>query len=143
MLHSLKAYCLQTITKTLLVLKKQALIIALGFTSALTYLSLVNLGKMPNMGVSFSDKIYHFIAYALMTLVWFNYLSTLKNLNKKKQILLAVVISVVFGMVIELLQGALTATREADFNDIIANNLGVLVATLFLWFMPVKDVKKY
>lgn len=60
-----------------------------------------------------------------------------------KSIVLAVVISVVFGMIIEFLQGALTASREADFNDIIANNLGVLAAALFVWFMPVKDVKKY
>jgi len=143
MLHKLMAYYRQTHTKILWVLKKYALIIALGFTSALTFLSLVNLGKMPNIGVSFSDKVFHFIAYALMALVWFNFATTLRNFNKTKQILLAVVISVVFGMIIELLQGALTATREADFNDIIANNLGVFAVALFLWFIPVKDVKKY
>lgn len=78
-----------------------------------------------------------------MTLVWFNYSRTLINLTKIKQLLLAVVVSAVFGMIIELLQGALTATREADLNDIIANNLGVLVAALFIWWIPVKDVKKY
>jgi len=143
MLHKSKTYYLQTITKILLVHKKHALIIALAFSSILTFLSLVRLGNMPDIGVTFSDKVYHFIAYALMVLVWFNYVSTRKSFNKTKQILLAIVISVVFGMIIELLQGALTATREADLNDIVANNLGALTTALFLWLMPSKDVKKY
>ena len=143
MLHRLRICCLHPITKSLLVLKKYALFIALGFTTALTYLSLADLSKMPSIGVSFSDKVFHFLAYAVMTMVWFNYSRTLNNLTKTKQIVVAVVISAVFGMIIELLQGALTATREADVNDIIANNLGVLMAALFIWWIPVKDVKKY
>ena len=141
--HKQTVCYLQLLTKSLLVHKRYALVIALGFTAALTFLSLANLSKMPSIGVSFSDKVFHFMAYAVMTLVWFNYWRTLKNLTKVKQILLAVVISAVFGMIIELLQGALTATREADLNDIIANNLGVLVAALIIWWIPLKDVKKY
>jgi len=84
---------------------------------------------MPDVGVSFGDKLFHLGAYEKRT--------------KQKAILVAAIIAALFGMIIEALQGGLTATREADINDIVANNVGVLLAALFIWFLPSKDVKKY
>ncbi|MBT8309560.1 MAG: VanZ family protein, partial [Flavobacteriaceae bacterium] len=107
-------------------LKKYALLLAIGYTSAIGIASLVNLQDLPDIGVSFIDKIFHFMAYAIMTILWFNYLSTRKD-NNTLSIIWAVMISAVFGMIIEALQGALTANRQADVNDILANNAGILV----------------
>jgi len=125
------------------VLKKYALTIALGFTSLLTIFSLARLNNVPNIGVSFGDKLFHFGAYAVMTWVWFNYINTKKTIKRRKSILISATIAILFGMIIEALQGALTVTRQADINDIIANSIGVLIAVLFLWLLPSKDVKKY
>ncbi|MBT8304941.1 MAG: VanZ family protein [Bacteroidia bacterium] len=123
-------------------LKKYALLLAIGYTSAIGIASLVNLQDLPDIGISFIDKIFHFTAYAIMTILWFNYLSTRKD-NNIHSIIWAVIISGVFGMIIEALQEALTANRQADVNDILANNAGILVTAFFLWFFYNKRVKKY
>jgi len=124
------------------VLKKYSLLLAIGYTSAIGIASLVNLKDLPDVGISFVDKIFHFGAYAVMTFLWFNYLSTRQDKNSHS-IIGAVVISAVFGMIIEALQGALTANRQADVNDILANNSGILLTAVFLWYMHGKRVKKY
>lgn len=124
-------------------LKKYALVIALGFTILLGFLSLIRLNDLPDFEITFGDKIFHFGAYVVMTLVWYNYFKVRDKSSKTKQIIIAGIIAAVFGTIIELLQGALTVSREADIYDILANSAGVLVAALFLWFAPIKDVKKY
>jgi VanZ family protein len=98
---------------------------------------------VPDLGISFADKVFHFGAYAVMTFIWFNYFSSLKMTTKTESIIIAVIIAVIFGMIIELLQGTITESRQADFNDVIANNVGILISALILWFLPTKDVKKY
>ncbi len=124
-------------------LKKYALIIAIGYTLALVIASLAKVKDVPDLGISFADKIFHFGAYAMMTVIWFNYFFTLKMTTKAESIIIAVIIAVILGMIIELLQGTITESRQADFNDVIANNIGILIAAVILWFLPTKDVKKY
>lgn len=86
-------------------------------------MSLINLGGVPSLGSSMDDKIYHFMAYAVFTAIWYKALS-FYNLNHKYVILIA--IAIVFGMVIEVLQSVLTDYRVSDVFDILANTLGVL-----------------
>ena len=124
-------------------LKKYALLIAIGYTASLAIASLATVSDIPDLGVSYADKIFHFGAYAMMTFIWFNYFSSLKMTTKTESIIIAVIIAVIFGMIIELLQGTITESRQADFNDVIANNVGILISALILWFLPTKDVKKY
>ena len=124
-------------------LKKYALLIAIAYTALLAIASLATVSDVPDLGISFADKIFHFGAYAVMTVIWFYYFFTLKMTTKAESIIIAVIIAVIFGMIIELLQGTITESRQADFNDVIANNVGILVAALILWFLPIKDVKKY
>lgn len=123
-------------------LKKYALLIAIVYTVALTTASLATVSDVPDLGISFADKIFHFGAYGVMTFVWFNYFSTLRMTTKTESIIIAVIIAVILGMIIELLQGTITESRQADFNDVIANNVGILISALILWFLPTKDVKK-
>ena len=52
---------------------------------------------------------------------------------KIKYSLLIVVIAIVFGIIIEILQGVLTKTRQADFYDVVANSLGAIVGCLALF----------
>ena len=53
-----------------------------------------------------------------------------KSEIKNKEYLLIVVIAVSYGIIIEVLQGVLTDTRKPDFNDVIANTTGVVIAVL-------------
>lgn len=49
---------------------------------------------------------------------------------KNKDYLLIIAIAVCYGIIIEVLQGVLTETRKPDFNDVLANSTGVVVAVL-------------
>ena len=94
--------------------------------------SLIQLKGLPNVGISFADKIFHFLAYSVLTLVWFSALFFQFKNKKTKAILYAAIFSVIFGIIVEVLQGSVTASRHSDVYDAIANTLGVLITVLIL-----------
>ena len=123
-------------------LKKHALLIAIAFTLLLTLVSFVNLNKIPRTGLSFEDKLFHFLAYAAFTLVWFNtFFNHLFKGKKNTSIAIAFVLAVIYGIIIEVLQGQLKMGRVTEFNDAIANSLGALFSAVFLK-LNFKHVKK-
>jgi VanZ family protein len=107
--------------------KDKILFVAIGITLFIGYLSLKKMEAMP-LQLSHSDKIYHTIAYFLLGLSWL--LSFPKSLQKKNLKYAVVVSCVIFGIVIEVLQGTLTTYRTASLLDVLANTVGVLVAML-------------
>ncbi|APY12800.1 hypothetical protein BWZ22_08350 [Seonamhaeicola sp. S2-3] len=108
----------------------------------LTIVSLIRLNNLPDIKVSFGDKIFHFIAYAVLTILWFySFLFSFK-FKMKKALLLAALLSVIFGIIIELLQGSMTDYRALDMYDALANTLGVLLASLLLWAIKSLHIKK-
>ena len=110
-------------------LKKWSLILVIGYATALTIGSLINTGGMPELGSSYDDKIYHFIAYSMFTILAYNYFS---YKQKKHKIVYAAVFVIVYGIVIEVLQHVLTSNRTLDAYDVLANSLGVLLAVIAL-----------
>ena len=115
-------------------LKKGALIAALGYTIILAGVCLMSLKGLPDVPVSFADKIFHFLAYFVFVLLWYFALFFFFNLKKSKAVLYAFVWAVFFGLIIEVLQDTLTASRALDVYDALANSLGALIASLVLWF---------
>ncbi len=109
--------------------KKFAMALALGYTLFLTILSLITVNKMPKLGSSFDDKIYHFGAYMVMTLVWYNFLT---RTNSKYIIALTALISIVYGIIVEVTQGAFTSSRTEDYSDVLANSLGVFFGIMLI-----------
>jgi VanZ family protein len=64
-----------------------------------------------------------------LTFVWFLFFSKqLKFQKVLKPILFSVVLSFVFGIVIEILQELVTTTRHADVLDVLANLTGATLA---------------
>lgn len=61
----------------------------------------------------------------------------------KKSGLLIVVIAIIYGIIIEVLQGVLTQTREADFYDALANSFGAIVGFLALYCLKNKIFNKF
>ena len=129
MLPKLKTYYLQKTTKLLLVLKRWALPILLIYVTALTIGSLSRVSAVPKLGFSFDDKIYHFIAYGLLTFLLYNYL---KGLTIKAVLRWSAVIAIIYGIIIEGLQSVLTDFRTPDYYDGIANTFGAFVTALIL-----------
>ncbi|WCO03709.1 VanZ family protein [Psychroserpens ponticola] len=103
----------------------------LVYIIALTYGSLGNISGVPKLGFTFDDKIYHLLAYAILTFLLFNYIRTTQV---KKAILLSASIAFVYGIIIEVLQSTLTDFRTPDYYDVLANTIGVVFIMLLLRF---------
>ncbi|GGZ74136.1 VanZ family protein [Algibacter mikhailovii] len=122
-------------------LKKLILISAIGYTIVLATLSLVRLNNLPDGGISFADKIFHCLAYALLTLFWFAVCAWTLNVRKKSAFVSVIIFAILFGIIIEVLQHTMTDYRELDVYDILANTLGVMLASLILFFKNSFSVK--
>ena len=122
-------------------LKRLALIFAIGYTVALTIVSLIKLNNLPDTGISFADKIFHFLAYALLTIFWFAAFSLGFSMKKKRAMFIAVVSAILFGIIIEVLQDTITESRALDVYDVLANSLGALLASVILFFNNILRVK--
>jgi VanZ family protein len=118
------------------VAKHLALVLLLCYLFLLTGLSLANLGKLPNLGSSFDDKIFHFLSHALLTGLCFNYFNRTKV---SKPILISVFVPISYGIAIEWLQSMTSNLRIADFYDIVSNILGTIFAIIIIGI--VKNVK--
>ena len=92
-------------------LKKVTLLAALGYSVALGTVSLITLKDLPNVQISFADKIFHFLAYSLFTVLWYLAFFYAFSLKKGKSIVYAVVLAILFGTVIEILQDTMTSSR--------------------------------
>ena len=115
------------------------LFVAVSYSITLAVLSLVSDNSLPDFGTNYDDKIYHLLAYALLTFLWFK---VFINFNISKPILMASIISIVFGIIIEVLQGEFTVVRDPSFKDILANSVGVTVVSLILLMRNNTIVKK-
>jgi len=123
------------------VLKKLILWVTLLYTLALTAMCLVRLKDVPNLGVSFGDKLFHFLAYGLLTCLWFGTFFFNTRLKKSKAIGYALIFSMIFGIIIEVLQGTATDYRAFDVYDVLANGFGALLTAVALWLSEKLQVK--
>lgn len=112
-------------------LKRWSLPIVIIYITALTYGSIGNISGVPKLGFSFDDKIYHFLAYAMLTLLLFNYFS-ITTIALKNKILLSASIAIIYGIIIEGLQAVLTDFRTPDYYDVLANTSGVLIVVVLI-----------
>ncbi|WP_299122169.1 VanZ family protein [uncultured Winogradskyella sp.] len=118
--------------------KKLFLIGALVYTIWLTIVSLVDLKKVPSLGSSFDDKIYHFIAYFILAYLWVTYFKT----SPKKYIILIVFgCTIAFGIILELIQHQLNPNRTYDNYDLMANCFGVIIGTLIASILNIIKLK--
>ena len=117
---------------------KLVLILALLYTGTITYFSLIVMNfKVSVGGFDPTDKMLHAGAYLFLVLFWNVFLIFSKdNFARYKSNLLWVGLgSFLFGMLIEVLQGALTSYRTPDWWDIVANSTGVILAVIIFWFL--------
>ena len=109
--------------------KRWAFALFVLYAIVLLFLSLASLNGIPSLGTTFDDKIGHFGAYFIFTLLIFNYCNSLKI---KRSLLCAFLIASAYGFLMELLQKLLTTGREYDLKDALANAFGAVIAVLFV-----------
>lgn len=118
--------------------------LALAILSTVTILvgSMVTVDLQPDLEIKISDKFMHAIAYFFLSSLWFLALLPQRGYTLKNVSLIALLVFF-YGIIIEVLQGAFTHTREADLYDILANFVGVVIAgVLTLVFIKSKITPK-
>lgn len=115
-----------------------ALLIAILVTVAIAILSLTSVPKL-NLGFNFksSDKFLHILAYFVLSSIW--YFSLKEKIKKPSFKYTLIVCMIIYGIILELLQGGMTTYRTGDFYDVIANTIGIILASLLFnklinWF---------
>ncbi|GAA3601865.1 VanZ family protein [Flavivirga amylovorans] len=122
-------------------LKKLTPIITIIYSLTLAAVSLIKLNNVPDIGVSFGDKIFHFLAYFVLTTLWFYTFLYAFKFKSKKAIFSAAILSILFGIIIEVLQDSITVSRSLDVYDAVANTIGALLSSVVLWFKSNLSVK--
>ena len=87
------------------------------------------------------DKYVHFTFHFVFTILWSYYFFVLYDKVNFKIVLGIVLLSFIYGVLIEILQETFTLTRHADVVDVIANSAGAITAFVFL--MIVKNKTSY
>ena len=89
--------------------------------------------RMPDLKISFLDKILHTGAYAvLMVTGGLFYLSGKDKKAQKNRLLILGLLLIGYGILIEVLQKVLPVDRWWELWDVLANTVGVLLGALVL-----------
>lgn len=116
--------------------KDNFIVIPVSITVGIIYLSLIKTPK--NMiEIAQIDKIYHSIAYFVLSITW------LFAFQKKSQVkYIIVILCIILGIIIEVLQSTLTIYRTGDYLDVLANSMGVILAlVVFNLFFRKNNIK--
>lgn len=127
-------------TKNLWVLKKYFFtILFISWVVFITSLSLFSFEEdsVPTIHIPHFDKLVHFSFYFVFTVLgcWSFREVDRKNTPLKKIISKIIFYAVVYGMIIEVLQGVITVDREPDLLDVLANSLGALFGSFAVKFI--------
>ncbi len=89
------------------------------------------------------DKLYHFIAYFLLGLLWARAIDSIStdSRGKKGALIAPAVIAFLFGVLIEVVQYFIPE-RSADVVDAIANGAGAISGAFVFGYLRLKLFKK-
>jgi VanZ family protein len=98
---------------------------ALFWAGIITFFCLVQLNNVPLGEVTNIDKYVHAFFHFVFTVLWFLFFKKhMKNRSIYKPLMFSFMLSIFFGIGIEILQELYTATRKADVFDVLANMTG-------------------
>ena len=118
----------------MIMIKKNILSISVALI--IMYLSLSNAKKFDDItSFKLADKLVHTAMYfGFMALIMFE---NRKTLITGRNLFIAALIPLFYGILMEVLQGTITATRTASAMDALFNALGILLAVLlWKWIKP-------
>lgn len=111
--------------------KKLFLYAALFWTGVILFFCLVNSNKLKQVTVPNFDKVVHVFFHFVFTALWFLFFKKkLEGENSSRPLIVSIVLSFVFGIIIELLQQFFTTSRSGDILDVLANLFGAVLAVV-------------
>ena len=121
--------------------ERNFLFFAIVWTVFITVASLVSFNSVPKVAIPGNDKLVHFLFYLVFVVLWS--FANVKSYLKLKYDLLIVVFAIFYGIIIEVLQGLLTTTREPDLYDVFANSLGEIIGYFGFYCVKYKFFNKF
>lgn len=118
-------------------LEDNAYFVAIALTILVIYLSLDETSNLVEV-VQVPDKSLHSFAYFGLSLSWFFAVKSSHTRQKYKVIIGTLVLCL--SIMLEFLQGAVTDYRVADYLDVVANIIGIIIAIVL--FRPLLHVYK-
>lgn len=104
---------------------KTLLWLAMLYSIAATSLFFIPTKDIPSIGFSGLDKIVHICIFFALIFLWLLFFYKRGNNSlSKKSIFRVFVLILVYGIVVEVFQEILTASRTADPMDVVADLLG-------------------
>ncbi len=117
---------------------KPLLFIAILYSCFISFLFFIPSQNLPNVHFSALDKIVHILIYFILVNLWMLYLYIRNGFQFKNKWGLILLLSVLlYGIIIEILQGLLTISRSADIFDVVANLIGSFIGIYF--FKSIKN----
>lgn len=103
-----------------------------GLILYLSFIRPVSLGGTP--WFDHQDKLGHFVFYAVLGLSLIKTLS--KEITIQSPFISGMLITFIFGALIELGQHFLTTDRDGSWRDVFANGLGILASAILINTYP-------
>ncbi|KDN56833.1 VanZ family protein [Flavobacterium seoulense] len=121
-------------------LKKICLGAAIAWAGVILYLCLIRISELPAITIPYLDKAVHAFFYFVFCILWFYALRFSYRTKKRSKILWIVfLLSLGFGITVELFQNYFTIYRSGDVLDVLANTSGSLLAILMITTLDKKD----
>ena len=109
---------------------------ALFWSGLIIFLCLIKSSDIPQIAIPYLDKVIHTGLHFVFTLLWFFYFKKqIGRLNNFKLLIISLVLSIIFGIAIELMQEFFTVSRSADVFDVIANLFGASLAVVSIIYL--------
>lgn len=117
--------------------------LAFCWTVLIAILCLISFRNLPTIKISGIDKYVHFTFHFVFVILWGCYTIVKRKNFGIKELVVTVLVSFVYGVIIEVAQELLTTTRHADVQDVLANIVGAITAfVIFVIFKNTFDNQK-
>lgn len=102
-----------------------------------------NISNVNLFNIKHLDKIIHFLMYLIFTITLFASFEKHKLMKGKKQIIVILGITILYGLLMESFQYIFTTYRSPEFLDVLANTLGSLTGIFLIFVLKKSWIYKY
>ncbi|MBI4824725.1 MAG: VanZ family protein [Nitrospirae bacterium] len=81
-------------------------------------------------GVPYRDEAIHFIVYAITCALFFTFL--IRRMRLLSALVVSVLLSAGYGLLMEVIQQVITASRRFSVSDVVSNIAGAISSAVFI-----------
>jgi VanZ family protein len=108
---------------------------ALTWTGLIVFFCLIKSSDIPAIQITNLDKVVHSFFHLVFTSLWFFFFKKqINSLSIFKPLVVSFMLSIFFGIAIEIAQALFTTTRKGDLFDVLANLSGATLAVCIILF---------